>query len=555
MQFSLKTLTILIWFHSLPNFLEGQLLSSKSEYSRFDTLLGAITPLRSYNALHYNILMDVDLDKRKICGQVDMKFKCTEDMKRMQVDLYKRYKVKNIWLNGKAVKYTRDSNFIFIDLKEGLVKGQDYVLRTSYEGKPIEAIRAPWDGGFDWKKDKEGNHWVGVACEGMGGSTWWPCKDHWSDEPEEGVLFTALVPKPYQVVSNGRFVRSFDTAKKVAYTWQVKNPINIYNVTMNIGVYAHWDTAYVSKENGKTLDINYWVLKSNEAKARKQFEQVYPMMECFESKFGSYPFYEDGYMLVETPYLGMEHQSCVAYGNDYQSGYKGDLKMTGGHDFDYIIIHETGHEWFGNNITAADNADMWIHEAFTTYSESIYVECMYGKTAGANYCQKMKRRIGNKEPIVGPYHVAKEGSGDMYAKGAVFLHNLRMQLNNDEVWYQFLKEINQKFRHQVTNYDEVLAFFNEKTGRKWDAMFQHYLKEKDLPTLLISKDAEQKKIKLELRTSSNIALDLNQPVKIDGVQKSVTISSTKPTEISYTSSAEVIEDLLLRYKEKKKAVE
>jgi aminopeptidase N len=546
-----RTRTFAVLFHIVPIFLSAQLLTNKLEYTKYDSLLGTVSPLRNYDVRHYDLSVDFDLEKKTIKGSVKMDFIPVEAMQTLQLDLFEAYDISDIRINGKKVKYTRDNNFVFAKLPNMLEKGKRYAITTTYSGKPIQAKKAPWDGGFDWKKDGNDNHWVGVACEGLGASSWWPCKDHWSDEPEEGVTATYSVPKPYEVVGNGKLIYKVDSCKKMHYTWDVKNPINLYNVTFNIGQYAHWDTMFQSTESKKELQLSYWVLKENEAKARRQFEQVIPMMECFESKFGPYPFYEDGYKLVETPYLGMEHQSCVAYGNKYKAGYLGDLKMTGGYDFDYIIIHETGHEWFGNNITAADNADMWIHEGFTTYSESMYAECMYGKSAGARYLDKMRSRVRNDRPMVGNYGVAKEGSGDMYAKGALFIHTLRVQLQDDELWYRILKEINKEFRHKTTNYEDVLGFFNRQTKRNWSNIFDIYLKEKDIPKLTITQDKSLKKSTLVLKSPNTAKkLELRVDYELDGVEKSQILTSDNAVDIQYKESFKVIENSYIKYEKK-----
>ncbi len=546
-KFRIRTLKTLFLFQFLPLLVFSQLLSEKSSYSKYDTLLGTISPLRSYDVLHYDLFMDIDLENKSIKGSSVMKFECTEDMKSLQIDLFARYNILGISLEGQTLSYSRDSNFVFVQFSKPIQKGKIYSIKTTYSGIPLQAKNAPWDGGFIWKKDSFKNHWVGVACEGLGASSWWPCKDHWSDEPAQGISMHFTVPKPYEVVSNGRLISVSNLGKKSMFHWEVRNPINLYAVTLNIAQYAHWEANYLSKETGKKLDINYWVLKENEQAARKQFEQVIPMMECFESKFGSYPFYEDGYQLVETPYLGMEHQSCVAYGNKYKNGYLGNLGMTGGHTFDYIIIHETGHEWFGNNITAADNADMWIHEAFTTYSESIYAECMYGQSAGALYLDKMRRRVDNDEPIVGPYGVAKEGSGDMYAKGALFLHTLRCQLNNDKLWYQLLRDINSKFRHKTTHYNDIVQFYNVNTNHNWNALFDTYLKEKDIPELKIFKEEKKGVIVLMLEAPSARILSLDVKYILDGVEKTTTLSTSTVLEIPYKKDFKMIENNYLKY--------
>lgn len=547
-KLGLRTIHLALWFQFLPLLSFGQLLSGKTETSRYDSLMGTISDLRDYDVLHYDLDVSIDLNKKLISGKVAMKFKTTHSMVKLQLDLFSRYKIEEITLAGVKQKFTRDSNFIFVLLDKKLEANKEYVLRTSYSGTPIEAKRAPWDGGFVWKKDSGGNHWVGVACEGLGASSWWPCKDHWSDEPERGVSLHFTVPSEYIVVSNGRLISKREMDGLTRYDWLVTNPINLYNVTLNIAKYINLKSNFSSLENGKTLDINYWVLPENVKKAEKQFEQVIPMLLCYEARFGPYPFYEDGFQLVETPYLGMEHQSCIAYGNNYQKGYKGGTAMTNGHDFDYIIIHESGHEWYGNNITAADNADMWIHEGFTTYAESIYAECVYGQEAGIKYINNLRSRVSNKAPIQGQYGIAKEGNGDMYAKGALFVHTLRCQIDDDVLWYEIIKEMHQVFRHKTTNYQEVLNYFNSKTKIDFTPIFESYIKCDEIPELGVYMEKSKKLVTLSLKNPSKTsALNMRIKYVVDGKESQAMLNSKDIVEIPYQKDFKLIENNYFKY--------
>ena len=329
--------------------------------------------------------------------------------------------------------------------------GSVELIEIFYEGKPREAINAPWDGGISWKKDSNGVDFIASSCQGLGASVWWPNKDHQSDEPDS-MTITVSAKNPLKIICNGN-LRSEETTWNSnlqdsinTSEWFVSYPINNYNVTLNIGDYVHFQDQYITRED--TLDLSYYVLSYNEEKAKTHFEQVKPMMECFESFLGKYPFWDDGYALVETPYLGMEHQSAIAYGNDYLPGYRGSLGYSGGLEFDYIIIHETGHEWWGNSITTNDIADMWIHEGFCTYSEALYVECIYGYDQMIEYVNNQKRFIRNKSPIVGCYHVNHQGSGDMYQKASVMLHTLRTLINDDQLWFSIIREISDNFKYK-----------------------------------------------------------------------------------------------------------
>jgi len=378
-----------------------------------------------------------------------------------------------------------------------------------------------------------------VAVQGTGASLWYPVKDTQTDEPDFGATIKVAVPNGLMDVSNGRLIGSEDL--KNGYTrwdWELKNPINNYNITVNIADYVHFG------ENYKGLDLDYYVLRQNETKARAQFEQVKPMMDCYQSKFGKYPFAEDGFKLVETPYLGMEHQSAVAYGNKYMQGYLGgDMSGTGiGLLFDYIIIHESGHEWFGNSITSKDTADMWIHEGFTNYIECVYVECLYGYDKAMTYTNGLKRGVQNDEPIIGAFGVNKEGSGDMYPKGALFLNTLRHVINNDETWWKLLFKYSETFRHKIIDTETVNAFFNQESGMDLTPIFNQYLRNKAIPSLNLRINNN----KLEFRWEAN-AKGFNMPIDIKINGKETRIHPTQEwtkskLKVSKLEEVEVLKD-------------
>ncbi|HNP33901.1 MAG TPA: M1 family metallopeptidase [Flavobacterium sp.] len=458
-----------------------QLLSAQERATRKDTLQGGLRPERTcFDVLHYDLNIKINPDERTVAGYNDIRFKVVSATSKIQLDLFENMQVDSIIFNSKKLNYKREFGAVFIDFPAQLTINSEQSLRFYYSGKPIIARNAPWDGGFVFTKDSQGKNWVGVACQGTGASLWYPVKDSQSDEPDFGATIKVAVPNGLMDVSNGRLTGSEDL--KNGYTrwdWEVKNPINTYSINVSIGDYVH------IHDNYKGLDLDYYVLRDNEAKARKHFEEVKSMMECFQSKFGPYPFAEDGYKLVETPYLGMEHQSAVAYGNHYLQGYLGtDRTRTGiGLTFDYITIHESGHEWFGNNITSKDSADMWIHEGFTTYSESVYVECQQGYEKGQHYINGLKRNVDNDRPIIGPYGVNKEGSGDMYDKGALFLNTLRHVVNNDVKWWKMFLKYSQTFHNKIIDNDTVIAFFNAEFGMNLTPVFDQYLKHTAIPNL------------------------------------------------------------------------
>ena len=468
-------------------FLIGLQNISAQEFTRKDSLQGGFSFERtSYDVQRYDLNITVNPEKRSVVGYNDITFKVVKNTSKIQVDLFENMQVDSIIYEGKKLNYKRDFGAVFITFNKQLsADGSDKKLRFYYSGKPVVAKNAPWDGGFVFSKDNAGKPWIGVAVQGTGASLWFPVKDSQSEEPDFGASIKVAVPNGLMNVSNGRFLGSQDL--KNGYTrwdWEVKNPINNYDITVNIADYVH------IHDNHKGLDLDYYVLRENEAKAKKHFEEVKPMMDCFQSKFGKYPFTEDGYKLVETPYLGMEHQSAVAYGNKYRKGYLGnDMTRTGvGLLFDYITIHETGHEWFGNSITSKDIADMWIHEGFTTYSESVFVECQFGYEKAQIYLNGQKESVQNDKPIIGAYLVNKEGSNDMYYKGAQLLNTLRHMVNDDDKWWKMLLKYSETYRHKIIDTETVVNFFNKEIGKDLAPVFNQYLKYKNIPELIVEKD-------------------------------------------------------------------
>ena len=480
---------------------------AQESFTRKDSLHGGLRIERTcYNVLRYDLNIKINPTEKFIVGYNDITFKVLENTTKLQLDLFENMSIDSIVLNQKKISYSREFDAVFLTIPMALVKDSEHKIRFYYSGKPIIAKRAPWDGGFVFKKDTAGKDWVAVAVQGTGASLWYPCKDSQTDEPDNGATIKVAVPNGLMNVSNGRLIGQENL--KNGYTrwdWEVKNPINNYDITVNIGDYVHFGETY------KGLDLNYYVLRENEAKAKVQFEQVKPMLDCFQSKFGTYPFVDDGYKLVESPYLAMEHQSAVAYGNGYVNGYLGgDLSGTGiGMLFDYIIIHESGHEWFGNSITSKDIADMWIHEGFTMYAEVVYLECQYGYDKAMKYINGMQQNIRNDKPLIGPYGVNKEGSNDMYPKGALLLNTLRHVLNDDAKWWQLLLNYAQNFRYQIIDTESVIAFFNQQTGKNLTPIFNEYLRYVGIPSL----DLKLNKGTLQYRWRCNTT-DFNMPVDI-----------------------------------------
>lgn len=480
----LKTFRItLITFLTLV-FIGTSSIYAQQQFSRQDTLRGSITAERAWwDVTYYHLSVAVEISEKRISGNNLIQYKVLDSHQTMQIDLQEPLNISRITQNGKTLNFTREGSAFFIEIEEVQKTGDINEITVHYSGKPLVAARPPWDGGFTWTQDSYGKPFVATSNQGIGASIWWPNKDHPYDEPDS-MLISITTPDTLMDVSNGRLrgVEEPGDGTKV-WHWFVSNPINNYGVNINIGDYVHFGETYEGEKG--SLDLDYYVLRENEEKAREQFKQVKPMMDAFEHWFGPYPFYEDGYKLVEAPYLGMEHQSSVTYGNGYQNGYLGrDLSGSGwGMRFDFIIIHETGHEWFANNITYADVADMWVHEGFTNYSESLYLDYHHGETAANEYVQGLRLGIQNDRPLIGTYGVNQRGSGDMYNKGGNLLHTLRQIVDDDELWRETLRGLNQEFYHQTVTSREVEEYMSNKLGRDLTSFFDQYLRDTRIPTL------------------------------------------------------------------------
>ena len=465
-------------------FLNAQgLLSEKTSFTKQDTLRGSITPEREWwDLTYYHLDIKVDPDNKFIFGKNTIQYKVLEHDSVMQIDLQPPMKLLKAIQNGKELKIKHDGNAHFISLIDNQKIDAINNLIVHYEGHPKEAVKAPWDGGISWKKDKNGNHFIASSCQGLGASVWWPCKDHMYDEVDS-MQISVNVPSKLTNVSNGRLRLVEQIGDTKTYHWIVKNPINNYGVNINIGDYVNFSEVYDGLAGN--LNMDYYVLSYNLEKAKEQFKQAPMMMKAFEHWFGQYPFYADSFKLVEAPYLGMEHQSSVTYGNGYQNGYLGnDLSGTGwGLKFDFIIIHEAGHEWFANNITNKDVADMWIHEGFTAYSENLYLDFHFGKEASAEYVIGTRKNIQNDRPLIGTYNVNKAGSGDMYYKGANMLHTLRQLIEDDEKWRKILRKMNVEFYHKTVTTNQIEDFLCKETGIDLTAFFNQYLRSTMVPTL------------------------------------------------------------------------
>ncbi|NET36587.1 MAG: M1 family metallopeptidase [Cyanothece sp. SIO1E1] len=470
------------------------LLSAQDTFTRQDTLRGTITPERSWwDLTYYHLQVEVNPEDSTLKGTNKLQFKVLEAGDRMQIDLQPPMQIDKVVFREQEMKITKEGNAHFIDLPKDLEVASVQELEIFFGGKPKVSRRPPWDGGLTWRKDLNGKDIVTTTCQGDGASLWWPCKDHMYDEVDS-MLISVKVPEGLMDVSNGR-LRGVDEHDDGSQTfhWFVSNPISNYVINLNVSDYVQFSEQYEGDKG--ILDCDYFVLPYNLEAAKEQFKDVARMLDAFEHWFGPYPFYEDGFKLVEVPYPGMEHQSSVTYGNGFENGYGGrDVSGTGwGFKFDFIIIHEAGHEWFANNITYRDIADMWIHESFTAYSENLFLDFHYGKEASSEYVIGTRKNIRNDRPIIGSYGVNHSGSGDMYSKGANMLHTLRQWVNNDGLWRQTLRGLNKTFYHQTVTTQQIEDYLAEKLGLDLKVFFDQYLRSTDIPVLEYKVEKKQLK--------------------------------------------------------------
>jgi len=498
--------------------------SVNAQFTHQDTLRGSNGPGRDWwNVLVYKIYVIPDFDTKSIVGRCEITFSATKANKTnlMQIDLQQPLIIDSVFLDLKKMPTTREGNVCWIDLGKTKFNistnrgmDQNYKILVYYHGNPRVAKRAPWDGGWIFTKDEKGRPWMSVACQGLGASVWYPCKDYQGDEPDFGATVTMKVPDTLVAVSNGKLFTDGSSNGIRQEVWAVNNPINSYNLVPYIGKYVNWTETFEG-EKGK-LDCSYWVLDYNLEKAKEQFKQVPMMLKAFEYWFGPYPFYEDGYKLIEAPHLGMEHQSAVAYGNGFKNGYRGrDLSASAagwGLKWDFIIVHESGHEWFANNITTIDIADMWVHEGFTNYSETLFTEYYYGKEAGSDYCIGTRKLIANDRPIIGTYGVNKGGSGDMYYKGGNMLHTIRHVINDDEKFRTILRGLNSTFYHKLVTTQDIESYMSKQSGKDLSKIFDQYLRTTKIPVLEYKFTGDNMYYRW-----TNCVDGFNMPVKLDGI--------------------------------------
>jgi aminopeptidase N len=500
------------------------LAAQQVPFTRADTLRGSITPERAWwDVVFYDLHVTIDPSDSTIRGWNGITYRVLDKSRALQLDLQEPLQIDSAMQDGHRVRYRRDGNAFFLDVA-GQKKGAVKTLTVYYRGRPRVAKKPPWDGGLIWARDPDGQPWISTACQGLGASVWWPTKDTQADEPDsQRVALT--VPDSLRAIGNGR-LRGIQKLNDgwTTYEWFVTSPINNYDVAAYVGRYAQYTEDYVGEDGHLTLD--FWPLASHLDTARTQWQQTRPMLDCFEHWFGPYPWYRDGYQLIEAPHLGMEHQSAVAYGNAYGNGYKGkDLSGTGwGLTWDFIVVHESAHEWFGNSITSADVADMWVHESFANYSESLFTECRYGKVAGEAYVLGTRKLIKNDKPIVGTYGVNAEGSGDMYYKGGNMLNTIRQIVDNDSTWRAILRGLNAKFRHQIVTGKQVEDYISAQAGTNLSTIFQQYLRTTKVPIFEYRLNRDTLSYRWD-----NVVAGFNMPVRIltgaDSSRKLVPTSS------------------------------
>jgi aminopeptidase N len=484
-------------------------------FTHADTLRGSVTPARAWwNVLKYDLYVTFNPADKTLKGFNTIHYKVIEPYSRLQLDLMEPLSLDSVLENGKSLPVSKDGNAWFVQVPPNQKKDEIRKVTAYFHGIPRAAKNPPWDGGVVWGKDKKGRNWITVACQGIGPSIWFPNKDHQYDEPDSATL-TMVVPDSLIAVSNGRLLqKTSSTTGLMAYKWGVKNPINNYNLIPYIGRYVNIHETFAGEKGN--LDVDYWVLDYRESDARRHMQpNVQKTIKNLEYWFGPYPFYEDGFKMVETPHLGMEHQSGIAYGNGYQNGYLGrDLSGSGwGLKWDFIVVHEAAHEWFGNNISTKDLADMWVHEGFGNYSETLFTESEFGKTAGSDYIVGSRKGIKNDVPIIPPYNVNKEGSGDMYPKAGNMIHNIRQIMNDDEKFRQMLRGLNKDFYHQTVTTQQIETYISSKAGRDLSKVFDQYLRTKDVPVFTYFIEKQKKGSTLRFKWE-NCVEGFDMPLKI-----------------------------------------
>ena len=507
----------------------SSLLAQTENVTRQETLRGSITPEREWwDVQHYHLKVEFLPATKRLQGSNEIIFKTVKPGVKMQIDLQPPLAITKVTHGDSQLKFDREGNVYWVTFEKELPAGVEDKVEVFYEGVPVVSKNPPWVGGITWGRDDLGNHFIMTTCQGIGASIWWPNKDHGADEPNRGMQISVTVPENLTAVSNGRLKKTdHDVAnKKKTFHWEVVNPINNYGVNVNIGNYVNFSEKY--KGEGGVLDLEYWVLAHQKEAAMKWFKEVPRTIAAFEHWFGKYPFYEDSYKLVSVSYPGMEHQSSVTYGNWFTNGYlaRDQCGCGVGFKFDFIIVHESAHEWFGNNISMKDAADMWIHEGFANYSENLFVEYHFGKKDAEDYVVGTRRGIRNDRPVIGTYNSNREGSGDMYPKGGNMLHTIRNVINDDAKWLSILRGLNADFWHQTVTTQQIETYISTKSGMDLSKVFDQYLRTTKIPLLRYTVNGKTVSFHYE-GVVKGFAMPLR--VNINGKEMKIT-----PTEASQT---------------------
>ncbi|HKY41996.1 MAG TPA: M1 family metallopeptidase [Pyrinomonadaceae bacterium] len=507
----------------------AHLFAQTGPVTRQETLRGSVTPEREWwDLLHYHLSVEFLPETRRLKGSNLITFKALKPGNKMQIDLQPPLAITKITHRASQLKFEREGNVYWVMFEKELAAGAEEKIEVFYEGVPVVSRNPPWVGGITWGRDDLGEHFIVTTCQGIGASIWWPNKDHGSDEPDRGMQTSVTVPEQLVAVSNGRLKKTDHNVadKKKTFHWEVLNPINNYGVNVNIGNYVNFSEKY--KGRGGVLDVDYWVLAHQKEAAMKHFKELPRTLEAFEHWFGKYPFYEDSFKLVAVPYPGMEHQSSVTYGNWFRNGYlQRDMCGCGvGLKFDFIIVHESAHEWFGNNISMKDAADMWIHEGFANYSENLFVEYHFGKKDAEDYVIGTRRGIRNDAPIIGVYGSNREGSGDMYPKGGNMLHTIRHIINDDAKWLSIMRGLNADFWHQTVTTEQIESYITKKSGVDLSKVFEQYLRTTNIPLFKFKVDGKTLSFNYE-RVVKGFAMPLR--VSVNGKETVITPTETRQT--------------------------
>ncbi|OOG74346.1 M1 family metallopeptidase [Algoriphagus sp. A40] len=442
---------------------------------------GPVDPLqRKFKVRHYRLELELLPESQSIQGSNTVTFSADEKLDTLRLNLIDEYQVGKVLMDGKEVKFTHQNDILDI-IPIDCTCDQ---VQVFYGGKTPIAENPPWQGGFTWEKDQLGNHWMGLSSQGEGSQIFMPALDHPSSEPSEGTDVIITAPSPYFVASNGRLIGTEAKGDKITYHWTSTYPINVYNINFTMGIFQEEKLDFKSV-SGKTVPMHVWVLQENRAKAKELLDILKESAETQEKYFGAFPFPEDKIAVVETPYLGMEHQTINAYGNNFQFVPMGKTQ------YDWLLHHELGHEWFGNKVSVADFADMWIHEGLTAYGDWLFYWEHGGPDAYFAKAKAEAKNLPHALPVVSPPNSTEEEAyhGEIYSKGAMVIHSLRGVLG-DEIFFPMIKAFasDERFTYQnQVSTKDFTDFVQTYSGKDLQGFFDLYLYTTDLPELKVSK--------------------------------------------------------------------